>query len=150
MGNRATENVGRAAVSLGGHTLSRTMNDALHMAQLSPKNVGYINAHGTGTIMNDEAEVAAIQTVFREKCPPCSSTKPVTGHCLGATPVLEAILCVEALRHQIIPPTANCSDPEFSLDVAPLKARSASIDHVLSNSLGFWGKHASLLFARCR
>ncbi len=143
------ENVGRAAVSLGGKTLVRTMRQAIEAARLSPSDISYINAHGTGTLMNDSAEAEAILTTFGSAgAPPCSSTKPVTGHCLGATPVLEAILCVQALREQMIPPTANCHAPAFPLDFVPLRARPAALQHVLSNSLGFWGKHASLLFSR--
>jgi len=144
----AAENVGRAAVSPGGAALVATMRQAILTAGLSPADISYINAHGTGTAMNDQAEAQAVLTTFGPAAPPCSSTKPVTGHCLGATPVLEAILCVQALEHQIIPPTANCDHPEFPLDVVPLRARRAPLTHVLSNSLGFWGSHASLVFSR--
>lgn len=144
----AAENAGRAAVSPDGQTLVRTMRQAIETAGLNPSDISYINAHGTGTVMNDQAEARAVLTTFGSAPPPCSSTKPITGHCLGATPVLEAILCVEALRHQIIPPTANCDHPAFPLDVVPLRARPAPLAHILSNSLGFWGTHASLVFSR--
>jgi len=143
------ENVGRAAVSTGGEALVRTMRQAIDAAGLCPSDISYINAHGTGTLMNDSAEAQAVLTTFGSAAaPPCSSTKPVTGHCLGATPVLEAVLCVRALQEQMIPPTANCHAPAFPLDFVPLQARPAALRHVLSNSLGFWGKHASLLFSR--
>jgi 3-oxoacyl-(acyl-carrier-protein) synthase len=124
------------------------MDDAIRTAGLLPEDISYINAHGTGTLMNDRAEAEALVTTFGSGCPPTSSTKPVTGHCLGASPVLEAILCIHALQQQLVPPTANCHDPEFPIDIVTLRARPAPLQHVLSNSLGFWGKHASLVFSR--
>ncbi len=140
-----TENAGRVSVGTEGHVLRQTMMDALEMAGTTLDAVSYINAHGTGTVMNDAAEAKALSDLFgSEKIPPCSSTKPVTGHCLGATPVLETIFGVAALRDQLLPPTANCDRPAFPLDVIP-EARAARVNTVLSNSLGFWGKHASIL-----
>jgi 3-oxoacyl-[acyl-carrier-protein] synthase II len=145
----SNENVGRVAVDSKGSTLVRTMRSAIAMADIDPQEVDYINAHGTGTLQNDTAEINAIAQVFGDtQSPPCSSTKPVTGHCLGATPLLEAIISVKALETQIIPPTANCEDPEFSLDVVPLHAREASLKYIISNSLGFWGSHCSLLLSK--
>jgi 3-oxoacyl-[acyl-carrier-protein] synthase II len=81
---------------------------------------------------------------------PCTSTKPVTGHCLGATPAIEAVLCLEAIRHQMIPPTLNCAqpDPDCAINAVPEVPRRAALSHVLSNSLGFWGYHAALIFSR--
>src|SRR5262249_26389051 len=81
---------------------------------------------------------------------PCSSTKPVTGHCLGASAALEAVISVLALQYQRMPPTANCSalDPECPIDAVPLTARPARLSTVMSNSLGFWGYNASLVFTR--
>lgn len=144
----AIENVGRAAVSHDGATISRTMTEVLHLAGLKPADISYLNTHGTGTVMNDHAEAEALLHVFAGQCPPCSSTKPVTGHCLGATPVLEAVLCIEALKNQLIPPTPNCSSPAFPINLITSAARPAALRHALSNSLGFWGKHATLGFSR--
>lgn len=142
-----TDHQSRVSVDRKGTTLVRTMREALWMAGV--EEVQYVNAHGTGTVMNDEAEANAMAEVFGAgSCPPCGSTKPVTGHCLGATPVIEAVLCLKALEHQVIPRTVNCADPEFPLDVVPLRSRPARLENVLSNSLGFWGTHSSLLFSR--
>jgi 3-oxoacyl-(acyl-carrier-protein) synthase len=80
---------------------------------------------------------------------PCTSTKPITGHCLGATPALEVVLCIEALQQQRIPPTANCTqpDPLCPLNTRPGAVPDGPIAHVLSNSLGFWGYQAALVFS---
>lgn len=144
---------GRSGLKRDGSGLSKVMNDALQIAGLPPGMIDYINAHGTGTKLNDYAEAQSILGLFGERAPtlPCSSTKPVTGHCLGATPALEAVLCVEALRHQRFPPTANCSepDPECPINMVPLVApERAELSRVMSNSIGFWGYHASLIFGK--
>lgn len=148
---KGVENAGRAGVGQGGAMLANTMNRALHAAGLSPDAIDYLNTHGTGTVANDVAEATAIRKVFGDppSTPPCSSTKPVTGHCLGATPAMEAILCLQALQHQTIPPTANChdQDPACAIDTVPLHARETSLKTVMSTSLGFWGNHAALVFA---
>ena len=138
---------GRAGVNRHGSGLTRVMHRALQVAGLRPEEIDYVNAHGTGTRLNDEAESRAVHGIFGETVP-CTSTKPITGHCLGATPALEAVLCVETFRHQVIPPTANChaQDPLCRINVLPLKARPASVSAVMSNSLGFWGYHSSLIF----
>ncbi len=145
------ENAGRAGVGQGGAMLANTMNRALQAAGLEPDAIDYINAHGTGTVVNDAAEAAAIRKVFSDQSvpPPCSSTKPITGHCMGATPAMEAILSLQALQHQTIPPTANCHDPDpaCAIDVVPLRARAAKLKNVMSSSLGFWGSHAALIFS---
>lgn len=145
----AVDNSGRTGVTSDGSTLSQTMLQALRIAELDPADVSYINAHGTGTKMNDAAEAQAILGLFAGRSDlACSSTKPVTGHCLGATPALEAIVSIAALAHQIIPPTANCSsqDPLCPINVQPLTAKPAKLSVVMSNSLGFWGYHAALIF----
>lgn len=146
------DNCGRTGVSHEGSALLQTMQQALQLAELCPNNIDYINAHGTGTRLNDSAEAHAVKVLLgdRTKSVQCSSTKPVTGHCLGATPALEAVLSVEALRHQIVPPTANCSsqDPLCPINVQPLAAQPAKLTTVMSNSLGFWGYHTSLIFSR--
>ncbi|MFO1477304.1 MAG: beta-ketoacyl-[acyl-carrier-protein] synthase family protein [Verrucomicrobiota bacterium] len=143
---------GRTGVDETGSGLLRLMREALQVAEMSAGQVDYINAHGTGTLLNDQAEARAVHELLGERAAevPCSSTKPVTGHCLGATPALEAILCVEALRHQIIPPTATCreQDPLCPIHVQPLVSRPANISTILSNSLGFWGYHAVLVFSK--
>ena len=145
------DNCGRTGVDHQGSALLGTMQQALQLAKLCPNDIDYINAHGTGTKLNDSAEAHAVRTFFgsRAKNVPCSSTKPITGHCLGATPALEAILSVEALRHQIIPPTANCrsQDPLCEINVQPLTPQPAQLSTVMSNSLGFWGYHTSLIFS---
>jgi 3-oxoacyl-(acyl-carrier-protein) synthase len=111
--------------------------------------VDYINAHGTGTTMNDASEVRAMRRVFSECQVPCSSTKPVTGHCMGATPAIEAIISIEALRHSLIPATLNCHelDEDCPLDIVRGAARTAKLQTVMSNSLGFWGNNASVILS---
>ncbi|MSR65268.1 MAG: beta-ketoacyl-[acyl-carrier-protein] synthase family protein [Verrucomicrobiae bacterium] len=146
------DSVGRTGVTQEGSALLQTMQQALQLAELCPHEIDYVNAHGTGTRMNDAAEAQAVKTLFgpHVKNMPCSSTKPITGHCLGATPALEAVLSIEALRHQMIPPTANCTsqDPLCPINVQPVTAQSAKLSTVMSNSLGFWGYHASLIFSQ--
>lgn len=148
---QAVDLAGRVGVSAGAGGLVSAATDALALAGVEPAMIDYVNAHGTGTVMNDLAEARAGQMIFGAGAAqvPCSSTKPVTGHCLGATPVLEAVLAIEAIRHQLIPPTANCHlpDRDCALDPVPLKARPGRLQHVMSNSLGFWGYHASLIFS---
>lgn len=143
---------GRTGIRDGAPGLVTAMRRALAAAGLPPEAVDHVNAHGTGTPLNDAAEAAALREVFgaRAASLPCVSTKPITGHCLGATPALEAVLVLEALARQIIPPTANCHrpDPACSLHVQPLRPAPAVLHHVMSNSLGFWGHHASLIFSR--
>jgi 3-oxoacyl-(acyl-carrier-protein) synthase len=143
---------GRAGASAAGTGLVIAATQALGLAGLTPDAVDYINAHGTGTRMNDAAEAKGVRTLLGDRATlvPCTSTKPVTGHCLGATPAIEAVLCLEALRHQTVPPTLNCAqpDPDCAVNAQPTHARPASLTHVLSNSLGFWGYHAALIFSR--
>ncbi len=141
---------GLAGMNPSGPGLQRTMRGALAMAGLEPGEIGYLNAHGTGTPTNDAAEAAAIAAVFGPETPPVSSTKFITGHCLGATPAMEAVICVEALRRGELPPAW----PEATTDAAcaMLKFSPGGPDpqlrHVLSNSAAFWGFHASLIFSR--
>jgi 3-oxoacyl-[acyl-carrier-protein] synthase II len=146
------DNAGRVGVNEDGAGLLRVKRGALDLAGLSPHHIGWINAHVSGTKLNDLAEAQAVSGLFNNGAAgvPCSSTKPVTGHCLGATPALEALVCIEALRHQMVPPTAHCyeQDPLCLINVQPLIARSAKLDAVMSNSLGFWGYHASLIFSK--
>src|ERR1700722_11197795 len=128
------------------------MQQALQIAGLGAEQIDYVNAHRTGTKMNDAAEACAIKKLFgaRAAIIPCSSTKPVTGHCLGATPALEAVLCIEALRRKKIPHTANGLQPDALCPILaqPPTAQSPPLTTVMSNSLGFWGYHASLIFSK--
>lgn len=142
----AVEGEGRAGVAGDGHVLARVMQETLQTAGLPPEAVDYINAHGTGTPLNDRAEAAAIHAVFPAP-PPLSSTKAVTGHCLGASPAMEAVLSVDCLRHQWLPGSVNTREPEFDLPFVTAAGRPGRVRHVLSSSLGFWGFHAALLFS---
>ena len=128
---------------------ARAMRSALKDAALAPEQIGYINAHGTGTLANDVSEVAAIRAVFGEHASrlAVSSTKSMHGHALGAAAALECAATVLALRDGILPPTANftAADPECDLDVIPNRARAAEVGYALSNSFAFGGLNAVLV-----
>jgi 3-oxoacyl-[acyl-carrier-protein] synthase II len=128
------------------------MEGAIAQARLAPDDIDYVNAHGTSTPMNDRLETVALKRVFGEYAYtlPISSTKSMTGHLLGAAGALEAAVSVLTIQHGIIPPTINLDDPDpdCDLDYVPNAARSATIDAVLSNSLGFGGHNATLVFRR--
>ena len=128
------------------------MKLALEDADLGVDDIGYINAHGTSTQLNDKSETAAIKTVFGEKAYeiPISSTKSMTGHLLGASGAVEATFCVLAIRDEILPATMNyhTPDPDCDLDYVPNQPRKASPRHVMSNSFGFGGHNATLIFSR--
>jgi 3-oxoacyl-[acyl-carrier-protein] synthase II len=130
----------------------RVMRAALKDAKLSPEDVGYVNAHGTSTPLGDCLETIALKRVFgdRAKQVPVSSTKSMTGHLLGGAGGLEAGICVLALRDQILPPTINqeTPDPACDLDYVPNQARKVSVEYALSNSFGFGGTNAALIFKR--
>jgi len=125
------------------------MRMALEDAGLTPKEISYINAHGTSTQLNDKIETKAIKAVFGEEAKkvPVSSTKSVTGHLLGAAGAIEFLTCCMAIKDQIIPPTINYQtpDPECDLDYVPNQARKAKLSVCLSNSLGFGGHNVSLI-----
>ena len=129
-----------------------SMKLALNDAGLGLNDVDYINAHGTSTQLNDKSETAAIKTVFGEQAYkiPVSSTKSMTGHLLGATGAVEAIACIQAIRHEIIPATIHYQtpDPECDLDYVPNIPRKASLRHAISNSFGFGGHNATIVFSR--
>jgi len=129
-----------------------SMRLALENAGLGAGDIGYINAHGTSTTLNDKGETVAIKTVFGEQAYkiPISSTKSMTGHLLGASGALEAVICARVLRENILPPTINYEfpDPVCDLDYVPNRARTARPKHVMSNSFGFGGHNATLILSR--
>ena len=130
----------------------RVMKNAIKDSGIIPADISYINAHGTSTPFNDKIETFAIKQVFGQEAYkiPVSSTKSMTGHLLGAAGGLEAGISVLALYHQQIPPTINYEtpDPDCDLDYVPNKARQAKIQYVLSNSFGFGGTNAAVIFKR--
>ena len=133
---------------------ARAMRDALRMASLAPEQIGYINAHGTGTPGNDPVETRAIRAVFGAHADKLavSSTKSMHGHALGAAGAIEAVATILALREGILPPTANftVADPECDLDYVPNKARQQQVEAALSNSFAFGGLNAVLAFRAYR
>ena len=130
----------------------RVMQNAARSAGVEPSAVNYVNAHGTSTPHNDRIETLAIKTCFGDHASSLaiSSTKSMTGHLLGAAGGLEAGITALAVRHQIVPPTINLDnpDPDCDLDYVPNAQRALPIDYALSNSFGFGGTNASLLFKR--
>ncbi len=141
-----------AAPSPNGEGPSRCMASALKDAGISPEDIDYINAHGTSTPLNDIAETKAIKKVFGDYAykVPISSNKSMMGHLLGAAGAVESIFTILTIREGIIPPTINYEhpDPECDLDYVPNEAREADIKYALSNSFGFGGTNASLVFKR--
>ncbi len=135
-----------------GEGAARCMKMAIDDAGISPSEVDYINAHGTSTKYNDELETMAIKNVFGEHAYKLvvSSTKSMTGHLLGASGGVEAIISILAIYHGIVPPTINLDnpDPDCDLDYVPHKARKMTVNFALSNSFGFGGTNACLLFRR--
>ncbi|HUJ64585.1 MAG TPA: beta-ketoacyl-ACP synthase II, partial [Acidimicrobiales bacterium] len=128
----------------------RAMQAALIDAGIEAGAVGYINAHGTSTPPNDRIETMALKRLFGQEVPPVSSTKSMTGHTLGAAGALEAAFCVQTLNNQKLPPTVNqeVSDPDCDLDYVPNVSRPAVVEVALTNSFGFGGHNASLVFGR--
>lgn len=128
------------------------MRAALQSAGLDHAQVNYINAHGTGTALNDQAETRAIKAALGERAYeiPVSSTKSMTGHMMGATGALESIICVQAIRKGIVPPTIhlNTPDPECDLDYVPNQARQVEVEVAVNNAFGFGGHNAVLAFRR--
>lgn len=130
---------------------AKCMQMALQQAELDAEQIDYINAHGTSTLLNDKAETAAIKTVFGEHAYKLavSSTKSMTGHLMGGAGALEAVITIKALQEGVLPPTINYEtpDPLCDLDVVPNLSRSQKLSYAMSNSFGFGGHNASILFA---
>jgi 3-oxoacyl-[acyl-carrier-protein] synthase II len=124
----------------------RAMEQALAQAQLEPNRVGYINAHGTATILNDTAEGKAIMELFGEV--PVSSTKSMMGHSLGAAGAIEAVVTLLALQHQFLPPNINFRGSELHLNIVANEARDAQFDCAISNSFGFGGTNATIVLRK--
>jgi nodulation protein E len=131
---------------------ARAMRAALRDGGLAPEAIGYVNAHGTGTLANDATETAALHAVFGAHAAKLavSSTKSMHGHALGAAAALECVATALALRDGVLPPTANYSvpDPECDLDVIPNQARQAQVEFAISNSFAFGGLNAVLALRR--
>ncbi|KAA0235178.1 beta-ketoacyl-[acyl-carrier-protein] synthase II [bacterium] len=137
-----------------GEGAARAMARAMAQAGIEPREIGYLNAHGTSTPMNDKLETVAIKRAFGDhaKRVAISSTKSALGHLLGAAGAVEAAISIMAMQHGVLPPTVNYEtpDPECDLDYIPNIARKAEVDAVMTNSLGFGGHNASLVFRRYR
>ncbi|MGD2058372.1 MAG: beta-ketoacyl-ACP synthase II [Anaerolineales bacterium] len=140
-----------SAPAEGGAGAAICMRNALNDAGLEPAQIDYINAHGTSTPLNDASETAAVKTVFGEDAyaTPMSSTKSMTGHLLGAAGALESIFCIKAIQEDVLPPTINYKtpDPECDLDYVPNEKRAAEVQYAMTNSFGFGGHNACLIFA---
>jgi len=131
---------------------TRAITMALEDAGVEPRDVGYVNAHGTSTIENDRAETLALHKAFGDAAPsvPVSSTKSMTGHAVAAAGAIELVASVLALRDQVLPPTINLEtpDPDCDLDYVPNQARRCTFDVAVSNSFGFGGQNVSLVVRR--
>jgi 3-oxoacyl-[acyl-carrier-protein] synthase II len=141
-----------SAPSEGGAGAINCMKMALENGDLQPEQIGYINAHGTSTNLNDKIETQAIKTVFGDFAYdiPVSSTKSMTGHLMGASGALEALILVKTLQDNILPPTINYEmpDPECDLDYVPNSSRNKENQYVMSNSFGFGGHNATIIMGK--
>jgi beta-ketoacyl-acyl-carrier-protein synthase II len=130
---------------------ARAIKRALEKANITPDEVDYINAHAPGTALGDKLEARAVKLVFGDRSvPPISSTKSITGHLLGAAGAIEAIWCVQALRHNLLPPTINyhTPDPDCPIDCVPNVARTATINVAISSAYGFGGHNSTLVLRK--
>ena len=136
----------------GGEGGTRAMRLALEDASMAPGEIGYVNAHGTSTVVGDPQETAALKAVFTDGAQDVavSSTKSMTGHLLGAAGAIESIACLLAIRHGVLPPTINYEtpDPACDLDYVANEAREVPVDGVMNNSFGFGGHNVALVFSR--
>jgi len=136
----------------GGAGAARAMRIALNEAELDPAQIGYINAHGTSTPLNEKLETEAIKRAYGDaaRTVAISSSKSMTGHTLGAAGAIEAVITLMALQHGILPPTINQfeSDPDCDLDYVPNHAREVAVEYAMSNSMGFGGHNVSLVFGK--
>ncbi|MFC3027115.1 MULTISPECIES: beta-ketoacyl-ACP synthase [Roseomonadaceae] len=132
-----------------GSAVIQAMRNAIADAGLTPDDISYVNAHGTGTPENDKMENLAMRAVFGEQAPPISSNKSMIGHTLSAAGAIEAAFSLLAIRDQMLPPTINHDepDPAITLDVVPNVARAAKVTHVMSNSFGFGGQNVCLVLS---
>jgi len=141
---------GIAAPEPNGLWAATAMQLAVKDAGLALEEIGYINAHGTSTKLNDKTETLAIKKAFNNRNIPVSSIKSMVGHTMGAAGAIEAAATLLAVHHGILPPTINhnTSDPECDLDVVPNKARKEAITAAISNSFGFGGQNGVLVFTK--
>jgi len=141
-----------SAPAENGSGAAKCMQIAIADSGLNVTDIDYINAHGTSTPLNDKSETAAIKTVFGEQAykVAVSSTKSMTGHMIGAAGAMEALICTLTFKHNILPATINYAnpDPDCDLDIIPNRPRPATPRHVMSNSFGFGGHNATLVFSR--
>jgi 3-oxoacyl-[acyl-carrier-protein] synthase II len=147
----ATNSDGHHMAIPSGERIKHCLLTALAHSKVTADMIGYYNAHGTSTVLNDRVETQVIKDVFREYAQrlPISSIKGALGHSLGAASAIEAAVAVRALCEQLIPPTINYrADPELDLDYVPNHARPKRMDHVLSASFGFGGTNNALVFRR--
>ncbi len=142
-----------------GRGAARSMRWALEDAGLSPGEIDYVNAHGTSTPLGDAAEVAAVTSVFADHARKSrggkllmSSTKSMTGHCLGASGAVETVACLGAIRHGVVPPTINCERPDegFDIDFVPGTARDARVRYAMNNTFGFGGHNVTIILGAFR
>ena len=132
-----------------GAQIVRMLTQLLQEAQCAGSDVDYVNAHGTGTRDNDLAEGRALKKLFGDNVPPFSSTKSFFGHALAASGAIEAVVCIEALRRQELPPNPGFTTPDAGIGLTPVTdLRPAALTHVMSNSLGFGGNNAALIFSK--
>ena len=138
--------------AVDGEGAARAMNLAIEDAKITPKDISYINAHGTSTAYNDKFETLAVKTVFGEDAYhiPVSSTKSMTGHLLGAAGAIEAIICAKAVVEDFIPPTIGyqVEDEDCDLDIVPNEGRNAKVSYAMSNAFGFGGHNATIILKK--